>query len=122
MIPLIKPYSWAGDVLKLIVACVVTCTPWIILMLMLTGCGGTGNIPISTPYLDEIAAERARAVCMYAGVQVQDMPACIERGVNSRQSTQFLGGWSPIVLRRADPFLAPDQPAFTNRARREEVI
>jgi hypothetical protein len=84
-----SPWSPLWDTGRLVFWVVLLCVPWM-------GCGGTGNIPISTPYLDEVAAERARAVCMYAGVQVQDMPACIERGVNSRQSTQWLGGWSPI--------------------------
>jgi hypothetical protein len=91
-VPLRNKLSPLEDIARLIGFVLLMMVPWMMLM----GCGGTGNIPISTPYLDEVAAERARAVCMYAGVQVQDMPACIERGVNSRQSTQWFGGWSPI--------------------------
>jgi hypothetical protein len=98
MVPMIFPPRWAElesplsplwDVLKLVFFVLVLCIPWMMLM-------GCGSVPLSTSYLDSVAAERAREVCIYARVPVENLPACIERGVNSRQHSQILGAWSPI--------------------------
>lgn len=58
--------------------------------------GGCGNYSITTERLDDIAAERARYLCMAAGVPVKDLPYCITRDVAERRKTQWFGSWSPI--------------------------
>jgi hypothetical protein len=90
---LASPFSPLYDILKLAVSVfAVGVLPWLVAM----GLVGCGSVPISTSYLDSVAAERAREVCIYARVPVEHLPYCIERGVNARQSSQIFGAWSPI--------------------------
>lgn len=82
-------WSPVWDAARLVLFVLIMCIPWMFLM-------GCGSVPLTTEYLDDVAAERARYVCMAARVPVEHLPYCIERGVNARQQSQIFGAWSPI--------------------------
>jgi hypothetical protein len=84
-----SPFSALFDTGRLIFWVLLLMVPWMMLM-------GCSTPSITTGYLDEVAVERARYMCLAARVPLDHLGDCIARDVASRRETQWFGAWSPI--------------------------